>query len=154
MVIENPEIFFKNLQSILRDTLQTKNLGNFYEELGGIFEYHVEKQFETEGRHFGNQGNNPGEAWADLKPSTIAQREKLGFWPGKLLQRGVSKQGYESEHLGASFYYQATQNSMTASFGASYSQHLHKYRALLPMDGILPAEMLDDIRELLERSVG
>lgn len=53
------------------------DLSPLMREFQGKLEAIVEDNFESEGR--------PG--WAPLSPVTIAQREKEGKWPGKILQR-------------------------------------------------------------------
>lgn len=45
--------------------------------IAGILHDAVEENFERQGR--------PG--WVPLKPRTIRQRAKFGYWPGKILQR-------------------------------------------------------------------
>lgn len=44
--------------------------------IAGIFAYSTEENFKEEGRP----------KWQDLKDSTKKQREKIGKWPGQILQ--------------------------------------------------------------------
>lgn len=46
-------------------------------EIAGILLDSVEENFEHEGRP----------PWPDLAPATIAERERKGYWPGRILQR-------------------------------------------------------------------
>lgn len=51
------------------------------EELAGHLGAGVEESFESE--------SDPvtGTPWADLRPATVRERERKGYWPGKILQR-------------------------------------------------------------------
>lgn len=55
-----------------------QNLRPVMRRIAGVMHDAVEQNFEAEGRP---------DAWATLKPSTIRQRERKGYWPGKILQR-------------------------------------------------------------------
>lgn len=38
-------------------------------------------------KNFGTEGTRLGSKWQRLAPATIKQRQKKGYWPGKILQR-------------------------------------------------------------------
>jgi len=38
-------------------------------------------------KNFGTEGMRLGKKWQRLSPATIKQRQKKGYWPGKILQR-------------------------------------------------------------------
>lgn len=54
-----------------------KNMRPAMRNVAGIMHDAVEENFEAQGRP----------RWKPLKPPTIKQREKKGYWPGKILQR-------------------------------------------------------------------
>ncbi|MFH0702861.1 MAG: phage virion morphogenesis protein [bacterium] len=56
---------------------KTENLRPLMKNIAGIMIDSVEENFEKEGRP---------EKWTPLAPSTIKQRTKKGYWPGKILQ--------------------------------------------------------------------
>lgn len=67
----------KELQSYLDQLAEkTSDLRPLMKNIAGILEDSVEENFEQEGRP----------KWEKLKKSTIAQRAKRGYWPGKILQ--------------------------------------------------------------------
>jgi hypothetical protein len=128
-----------------------QKLDRVYGRIGEIWQYGVYEQFESSGAYFGGLGDNPGAPWVELHPMTIAQREKLGF-TGKMMMRGVSKQGYKTEKLRDSFFYNITANGLELGFRASYAiKHQlglgTPIRALLPQEGYIPEEMLRMMRE-------
>ncbi len=54
------------------------NTAPLMRNIAGIMQDSVEENFEKEGRP---------DKWQKLKPSTIKQRTKKGYWPGRILQR-------------------------------------------------------------------
>ncbi|NPU85547.1 MAG: phage virion morphogenesis protein [Syntrophaceae bacterium] len=56
---------------------RTKDLSPVMRRIAGILHDAVEENFERQGRP----------AWVPLKPRTIRQRSRFGYWPGKILQR-------------------------------------------------------------------
>jgi len=70
----------------------------------------VLKNFETEGSRI-------GKPWQRLSHQTIKQREKKGYWPGKILQRRgqlkrsiISSYGEDYAQVSTNLIYAATQN--------------------------------------------
>lgn len=55
---------------------KTSDLRPLMKKLAGIMHDSAEQNFESEGRP----------KWPELKPSTIKQRSKRGYWPGRILQ--------------------------------------------------------------------
>jgi len=68
----------KGTLSMLRDLVGTlRNRGPLMRQIAGDMRDAVEQNFEAEGRPI---------SWTPLSAKTIAQREKKGTWPGKILQ--------------------------------------------------------------------
>lgn len=65
-------------QALKRLADNAEDMGAAMGEIAGVMLDAVEENFEQEGRP---------EPWPDLADSTIEQREKKGYWPGKKLQR-------------------------------------------------------------------
>ncbi|MEW6314138.1 MAG: phage virion morphogenesis protein [Pseudomonadota bacterium] len=106
------------------------------------------QNFEDEGRP----------AWEVLKPSTIKQREKHGYWPGRILQRrGELKAAvhpfYGADHAGVGV---AKPYAAIHQFGGQAGRG-HKTeipaRPYLPVDvaGNLQAEARDSVLDALNR---
>ena len=67
---------------------RAKNLKPLLNNIAQIMLESVRKNFDNEGRV---------DKWAALKRSTIKQREKKGYWPGKILQRsGMLKRSIQA----------------------------------------------------------
>lgn len=67
---------------------RAKNLQPLLNNIAQIMLESVRKNFDNEGRV---------DKWAALKRSTIKQREKKGYWPGKILQRsGMLKRSVQA----------------------------------------------------------
>ncbi len=67
---------------------RAKNLKPLLNNIAQIMLESVRKNFENEGR---------ADKWAALKNSTIKQRQKKGYWPGKILQRsGMLKRSVQA----------------------------------------------------------
>jgi len=65
------------LQQVLNELAQkSSDLRPLMKNIAGILEDSVEENFEKEGRP----------KWQGLQPSTIKQRSKKGYYPGKILQ--------------------------------------------------------------------
>lgn len=68
----------KEIQQLLQKLIsKTENLRPLMKNIAGIMMDSVEENFEKEGRP---------EKWQELKPSTVKQRSKKGYYPGKILQ--------------------------------------------------------------------
>ena len=68
----------KEIQQLLKKLIaKAENLRPLMKNIAGIMMDSVEENFEKEGRP---------EKWEALKPSTIKQRTKKGYYPGKILQ--------------------------------------------------------------------
>ena len=66
------------LQEVLgKLILKTQNLRPLMKNISGIMLDSVEENFEKEGRP---------DKWQELAKSTIKQRKKKGYWPGRILQ--------------------------------------------------------------------
>lgn len=69
----------KELQKLLKKLAEkSQNLRPLMKNIAGIMQDSVEENFEKEGR--------PAK-WTPLAESTIKQRKKKGYWPGRILQR-------------------------------------------------------------------
>lgn len=67
----------KELQLYLHKlVLKTENIRPLMKNISGIMLDSVEENFEAEGKP----------KWVGLKPSTIKQRSKKGYYPGRILQ--------------------------------------------------------------------
>ncbi len=74
------EIEFDNTEinnKLLELAKSCENLRPFMKNAAGILSYAVEENFKNEGRP---------EKWVDLSESTKKQRQKIGKWPGQILQ--------------------------------------------------------------------
>lgn len=78
--------------------------------IAGTMRVAVLKNFETEGSRI-------GKPWQRLSHQTIKQREKKGYWPGKILQRRgqlkrsiVSSYGEDYAQVSTNLIYAAIQN--------------------------------------------
>ena len=68
----------KELNQVLDRLFEkTSDLRPLMKNIAGIMADSVEENFKQEGRP---------EKWAELAESTIKQRKKKGYWPGKVLQ--------------------------------------------------------------------
>jgi phage virion morphogenesis protein len=68
----------KGIQQLLKKLVtKAENLRPLMKNIAGIMLDSVEENFEKEGRP---------DKWEKLAPSTIKQRTKKGYWPGKILQ--------------------------------------------------------------------
>lgn len=68
----------KELQQVLDKLFEkTSDLRPLMKNIAGVMADSVEENFKQEGRP---------DKWAELKESTIKQRTKKGYWPGKILQ--------------------------------------------------------------------
>ncbi|HSA05738.1 MAG TPA: phage virion morphogenesis protein [Candidatus Gastranaerophilales bacterium] len=67
----------KEIQQYLQKLIsKTENLRPIMKNIAGIMMDSIESNFEAEGRP----------KWEGLKPATIKQRSKKGYYPGKILQ--------------------------------------------------------------------
>ncbi|MEI7475371.1 MAG: phage virion morphogenesis protein [bacterium] len=67
----------KELQKLLNKLAEkSQNLRPLMKNIAGIMQDSVEENFEKE-----------GQKWTPLSESTIKQRKKKGYWPGRILQR-------------------------------------------------------------------
>lgn len=69
------------------------DLSPFMRKVAGILHDAVEENFEQEGRP----------KWKALSPSRIKQREKKGYWPGKILQASGQLASSISQQSGRDF---------------------------------------------------
>jgi len=68
----------RELTSLLfRLSQKAVNTAPLMRNIAGIMQDSVEENFEKEGRP---------DKWEKLKPATIKQRTKKGYWPGRILQ--------------------------------------------------------------------
>lgn len=69
---------------------QLENTRPLMNEIGELLLSSIDRNFQIGGRTSGKKGLLGGSLpWKPLSPVTIAQREKKGYWPGKILiQRG------------------------------------------------------------------
>ena len=68
----------KEIQQLLKKLIsKTENLRPLMKNIAGIMLDSVEENFEKEGRP---------DKWQGLKKTTIKQRTKKGYWPGRILQ--------------------------------------------------------------------
>ncbi len=81
----------KELNQVLDRLFEkTSDLRPLMKNIAGIMADSVEENFKQEGRP---------EKWAELTESTIKQRKKKGYWPGKVLQmRGELAASITSEY--------------------------------------------------------
>lgn len=119
----------KKLQQTLDKLYEkTSNLRPLMKNIAGIMSDSVEENFKQEGcqghsimstTNSGLQNLNGGtEKWAELAESTIKQRKKKGYWPGKVLQmRG---------ELAASITGEYSQNSAMVGTNKEYAA-IHQF---------------------------
>lgn len=88
----------------------------------------VLKNFETEGSRI-------GKPWQRLSHKTIKQREKKGYWPGKILQRTgqlkrsiISSYGEDYAQVSTNLIYAAIQNYGGVIHRSSLKTYLRKRR--------------------------
>jgi phage virion morphogenesis protein len=107
------------------------------------FESQTEANFEAEGRP----------AWLGLKPSTKAQRERQGTWPGKILQRSAGglapsiESAYDSSssEIGSNKVYAAIQH-----LGGNAGRD---HKTIIPARPYLPMDALGNMQPEVEEGV-
>jgi len=94
--------------------------------IAGTMRVAVLKNFETEGSRI-------GKPWQRLSHQTIKQREKKGYWPGKILQRRgqlkrsiISSYGEDYAQVSTNLIYAATQNYGGVIHRSSLKTYLRK----------------------------
>ncbi|GBD39828.1 hypothetical protein HRbin37_02114 [bacterium HR37] len=81
----------REIKELLKRILKKSNdMSPAMKDIADIMLDAVEKNFEEEGRP----------SWPPLSPSTIKERQRKGFWPGKILQREGTLAGSISEDHG------------------------------------------------------
>lgn len=122
-------------------SLKLQDLSPVMRPIAGVLVAGMEQAFQDEA------DPTTGTPWERLKESTIKQRTKLGYWPGKKLQRTgrlvsslVSDFGPTFAAAGTNLVYATTQN-----FGARKGQFGNtKHGAPIPW-GDIPARHFDGI---------
>ncbi|AFH47806.1 Mu-like prophage protein GPG [Ignavibacterium album JCM 16511] len=118
---KSPEIL-----DLLKEKVNKKN--NLMVSIAETMRVAVLKNFET-------QGNRIGKPWQRLSPVTIKQREKKGYWPGKILQRTgqlkrsiLSSYGDDYAQVSTNLIYAAIQNYGGIIHRSSLKTYLRKKR--------------------------
>lgn len=101
---------FKSPEIIEQLKQRLNNKSNLMLAIAETMRVAVLKNFET-------QGSRIGKPWQRLSPATIKQREKKGYWPGKILQRTgqlkrsiISSYGEDYAQVSTNLIYAAIQN--------------------------------------------
>jgi hypothetical protein len=136
-------------QNTLIDILNNIDYVRLYNSIGKILLGGIADQIRWSGGYF-----DEGESWwQPLAPSTIKQRERLGYKPIRMLRRRSGDAG-----LFGSFNYSATQEGIEIGTNVYYAKFLHEgtkfmpARPLLPQK-LLPIEMLEDMAEIFEKHI-
>lgn len=118
---KSPEII-----ELLKEKLNNKN--KLMAAIAETMRSAILKNFETEGSRI-------GKPWQKLSHQTIKQREKLGYWPGKILQRRgqlkrsiVSTYGEDYAQVSTNLIYAAIQNYGGVIHRSSLKTFLRKKR--------------------------
>ncbi|MBI4651032.1 phage virion morphogenesis protein [Candidatus Desantisbacteria bacterium] len=114
----------------------------------GVMHDAVEENFAQEGRP---------EKWAPLAKSTIAARERKGYWPGKIMQRTGA--------MISALFTKYSSNAAIAGFPPSIKQATRMHWGYPGGTGrghaetparpvlVLPPETIEDIRDMLEKEI-
>ncbi|WP_457571295.1 phage virion morphogenesis protein [Desulfovulcanus sp.] len=142
----------KALDMALQDMeKRMSNLTPVMEEIGEIIVSSAQENFERQGR-YSSPGSWKGGSnkWKPLKPATIKQRMRKGYWPGKTLQ--------QRGRLKSSIGYRAGKNSVEIGTNLAYAA-IHQFggRAGRNLTAEIPArpylvvqeEDLEEIREII-----
>jgi phage gpG-like protein len=137
------ELFAQEAQRVILEVVHNGlELYPFYLDVGKILLNAVMDNFEVEGAYF-----QRGLPWAPLAPSTVRQRERLGYSPIQILRRTAGDAG-----LLGSINFSATGTGVTLGTNVDYAKHLHfgtRYMPPRPIfpDQILPPEVIEDITD-------
>lgn len=126
------DVFMEDLNDFLHSRLKMLSAAQFINGVGELLLNEIANQFEEEGSRF-------GKPWEALKPSTIAQREKLNKYPGKILQ--------VTGGLASSFTYKVEGNNIIFGTNKSYAVHLFYGTKNMPARPFFPTSLSDDVIE-------
>lgn len=122
----NNEFKSPEILELLKKKLNNKN--NLMVSIAETMRVAILKNFET-------QGSRIGKPWQRLSPLTIKQREKKGYWPGKILQRTgqlkksiISSYGEDYAQVSTNLIYAAIQNYGGVIHRSSLKTYLRKKR--------------------------
>lgn len=120
----NNEFKSPEILELLKKKLNNKN--ELMVSIAETMRVAILKNFET-------QGSRIGKPWQRLSHQTIKQREKLGYWPGKILQRRgqlkrsiVSSYGEDYAQVSTNLIYAAIQNYGGVIHRSSLKTYLRK----------------------------
>lgn len=128
----NPDEFNKQLAKIAEESYKKINFPRIYRGIGEVLQTSINFQFEQEGAYFGSK-------WAPLAPSTIAQRQRRGRWPGKILQVDGG--------LASRFTYSISGNSVTIGTNVEYAKYLHHGTRRMPARPLFASLLTNEVKE-------
>lgn len=112
---------------LLKNKLENKN--KLMVAIAETMRTAILKNFETEGSRI-------GKPWQRLSHQTIKDREKKGYWPGKILQRRgqlkrsiISSYGEDFAQVSTNLIYAAIHNYGGVIHRSSLKTYMRKYRA-------------------------
>ncbi|HOV99271.1 MAG TPA: phage virion morphogenesis protein [Bacteroidota bacterium] len=115
------------------DTKTLESLRGRFTNLQPLMVNLAETMRTTVFKNFDTEGNRLGKHWPQLKHSTILQRQKKGYWPGKILQRtGQLKRSIQSSYgvdyakVGTNLIYAAIHNFGGNIHQSALSSYLSK----------------------------
>ncbi|GAB1371184.1 hypothetical protein MASR1M45_12460 [Candidatus Kapaibacterium sp.] len=102
----NIEFELDDIRFDLANVLRNADHSPFYNSVGKILKEAVDSNFDVEGAYF-----QRGTSWMPLAPTTIAERQRLGFTPINILRRRAGDAG-----LSGSINYTANRNKKLHRF--------------------------------------
>jgi len=146
------EVDDKGVKKALQELSErVEDLTPVMRRIGELLVSSVQENFNREGR-YSEPGSWRGgsKRWQPLAPSTIRQRERLGYWPGQILTR--------TGRLKSSINYQAGKDHVVVGTNLIYAA-IHQFggkagrghRANIPARPFLVVqdEDLEEIREII-----
>lgn len=123
------------------------NLKETYRDIGLIFMDAISQQFETEGRYFDSVG------WKPLAPSTILERQRLGFFPINILRRRAGDAG-----LLGSINLSFDSDGVVIGTNVHYAKYLQEGTSKMPArpffpTGSIPQVLMDDIAYIVSQNL-
>lgn len=135
------EKFYQDFGEAITKYIKGLNLKPIMPEIEALMNFSFHEQFLTEGQFFNRS------KWSPLAPSTVKQREKIGYWPGSILQQT----GGLASSIGSSYG-----NNFELLVGPSreYAKYLHFGTSRMPARPILPTMLPITILEEIAEVVG
>ena len=150
------EVDDKGVKEALRELSERmEDMTPVMRRIGELLVSSVQENFNREGR-YSEPGSWRGgsKRWQPLAPSTIKQRERLGYWPGQILTRTGRLKASITYHAGRDYVAVGT-NLVYAAIHQFGGKAGRGHRANIPARPFLVVqdEDLDEIREIIARAI-